>query len=83
MRRIEPAGTAARFETGTGDNQHHLVCRSCGRTTDVDCVTGARPFLAPSDDAGYLLNEAEIVIWGLSPSCQRAEKSDSGREESP
>jgi Fur family transcriptional regulator, stress-responsive regulator len=71
IRRIEPAGSAARFETRTGDNHHHLVCRSCGRTTDVDCAVGAQPCLAPSDEAGYLLEEAEVVFWGLCPSCQR------------
>ncbi len=70
VRRIEPAGSPARFETRTGDNHHHLVCRSCGRTTDVDCAIGARPCLTPSDDAGYQLDEAEVVFWGLCPSCQ-------------
>jgi Fe2+/Zn2+ uptake regulation proteins len=70
VRRIEPAGSPARFETRTGDNHHHLVCRSCGRTTDVDCALGARPCLTPSDDAGYVLDEAEIVFWGLCPNCQ-------------
>jgi len=71
VRRIEPAGSAARFETRTGDNHHHLVCRTCGATMDVDCVVGARPCLTPSDDAGYLLDEAEVVFWGLCPRCQR------------
>jgi Fe2+ or Zn2+ uptake regulation protein len=70
VRRIEPAGSAARFETRTGDNHHHLVCRSCGRTTDVDCALGARPCLTPGDDAGYLLDEAEVVFWGLCPACR-------------
>lgn len=70
VRRIEPAGSAARFETRTADNHHHLVCRSCGKTTDVDCAVGARPCLTPSDDAGYLLDEAEVVFWGLCPTCQ-------------
>lgn len=70
VRRIEPAGSAALFETRTGDNHHHLVCRSCGRTTDVDCAVGARPCLAPADDAGYLLDEAEVVFWGQCPRCR-------------
>ncbi|MEK6437592.1 Fur family transcriptional regulator [Pseudonocardia sp. T1-2H] len=70
VRRIEPAGSAARFETRTGDDHHHLVCRSCGRTTDVDCAIGQRPCLTPSDDAGYLLDEAEVVFWGLCPGCR-------------
>lgn len=73
VRRIEPAGSAARFETRTGDNHHHLVCRACGRTTDVDCVVGGRPCLTPSDDAGYVLDEAEIVFWGLCPGCSTAQ----------
>jgi Fe2+ or Zn2+ uptake regulation protein len=72
LRRIEPAGSAARFETRTGDNHHHLVCRRCGRTTDVDCMVGVPPCLTPGDDAGYLVDEAEVVFWGLCPSCQRA-----------
>jgi Fur family ferric uptake transcriptional regulator len=70
VRRIEPAGSAARFETRTGDNHHHLVCRSCGRTSDADCAMGQRPCLTPSDDAGYLLDEAEVVFWGLCPDCR-------------
>lgn len=70
VRRIEPAGSSARFETRTGDNHHHLVCRSCGRTTDVDCVVGARPCLAPGGDAGYLVEEAEVVFWGRCPQCR-------------
>jgi len=69
VRRIEPAGSPALFETRTGDNHHHLVCRACRRTTDVDCATDARPCLTPSDDAGYALDEAEVVFWGLCPSC--------------
>ncbi|MBP2475303.1 Fur family ferric uptake transcriptional regulator [Crossiella equi] len=70
LRRIEPAGHPARFETRTGDNHHHLVCRACGRTTDVDCVRGERPCLAPSDAAGYAVDEAEVVFWGLCPDCR-------------
>jgi Fur family ferric uptake transcriptional regulator len=71
LRRIEPAGSPARFETRAGDDHHHLVCRRCGRTADVDCVAGARPCLAPQDTAGYLVDEAEVVFWGLCPGCQR------------
>ncbi|PZS18588.1 MAG: transcriptional repressor [Pseudonocardiales bacterium] len=70
VRQIEPAGLPALFETRTGDNHHHLVCRACGRTTDLDCATGARPCLTPSDDAGYTVDEAEVVFWGLCPNCQ-------------
>ena len=70
VRRIEPAGSAARYETRTGDNHHHVVCRSCGRTADVDCTVDERPCLAPSDDAGFVIDEAEIVFWGLCPACR-------------
>ena len=72
VRRIEPAGHPARFERRTGDNHHHLVCRSCGRTEDIDCAVGARPCLTPSDDHGYVLDEAEVVFWGLCPTCHPA-----------
>jgi Fe2+ or Zn2+ uptake regulation protein len=69
VRRIEPAGHPARFETRTGDNHHHLVCRSCGRTEDVDCVHGSAPCLEPSSPAGFAVQEAEVVFWGLCPDC--------------
>ena len=75
VRKIEPAGSAARFETRTGDNHHHLVCRGCGRTEDVDCVAGPAPCLEPSDTMGFEVVEAEVVFWGLCPSCQRAQAS--------
>jgi Fe2+ or Zn2+ uptake regulation protein len=70
VHRIEPAGHPARFERRTGDNHHHVVCRSCGRTEDVNCAVNARPCLTPSDDHGYVLDEAEVVFWGSCPSCQ-------------
>lgn len=70
VRRIEPAGSAALFEIQTGDNHHHLVCRTCGTTHDVDCVVGAAPCLQPSESHGFVLDEAEVVFWGLCPSCQ-------------
>ncbi len=70
VRRIEPAGSAARYETRTGDNHHHVVCRSCGRTADVDCTVDERPCLTPSDDGGFVIDEAEIVFWGLCPACR-------------
>jgi Fur family ferric uptake transcriptional regulator len=69
VRRIEPAGHSARFERRVGDNHHHLVCRGCGRTEDVDCVVGERPCLIPVDDHGFTLDEAEVVFWGLCPNC--------------
>lgn len=70
LRRIEPAGSTARFELRTGDNHHHLVCRSCGVIADVDCATGAAPCLHASDEAGYLIDEAEVTFWGLCPQCR-------------
>lgn len=81
VRRIEPAGSPAMFETRTADNHHHLVCRSCGLTTDVDCAVGASACLTPSDDAGYLLDEAEVVFWGLCPDCRRDTDNQPMRKE--
>jgi Fur family ferric uptake transcriptional regulator len=69
-RRIEPAGHAARYEGRVGDNHHHLVCRGCGRTVDVDCAVGAAPCLTASDTAGFAVDEAEVVFWGRCPDCQ-------------
>ncbi|CAM4115795.1 Fur family transcriptional regulator [Kibdelosporangium persicum] len=73
VRQIEPAGHPARFETRTGDNHHHLVCRVCGRTEDVDCTVGAAPCLSPEQTAGYVIDETEVVFWGLCPGCIRNE----------
>ena len=67
LRRIEPAGSPARFETRTGDNHHHLVCRHCGTVVDVDCVVGSAPCLTPSDVRGFVVDEAEVTFWGLCP----------------
>ncbi len=78
VRRIKPAGLPALFERRTGDNHHHLVCRTCGQVTDVDCAVRQRPCLSPSDDAGYLLEEAEVTFWGRCPTC-RAEPAMAGR----
>lgn len=69
VRRIELSGHPARFERRVGDNHHHVACRSCGRTEDVDCAVGARPCLTPEDDHGYVLDEAEVVFWGLCSTC--------------
>lgn len=69
VRRIEPAGHPALFETRVDDNHHHLVCRGCGLTTDVDCVAGAAPCLEPSRRDGFLVDEAEVIFWGLCPDC--------------
>ncbi|HLM03602.1 MAG TPA: Fur family transcriptional regulator [Blastococcus sp.] len=69
VRRIQPAGSVARYEARVGDNHHHLVCRSCGAITDVDCAVGESPCLTASDDAGYLIDEAEVIYWGRCPAC--------------
>jgi Fe2+ or Zn2+ uptake regulation protein len=68
-RRIQPSGSVARYELRVGDNHHHLVCRSCGAIVDVDCVVGEVPCLTASDDHGYVVDEAEVIYWGLCPAC--------------
>ena len=73
-RRIEPAGGPALYELRVGDNHHHLVCRGCGLVADVDCVVGQAPCLAPSDAAGFAVDEAEVVFWGLCADCQVARR---------
>ncbi|MDA8026914.1 MAG: Fur family transcriptional regulator [Actinomycetota bacterium] len=70
IRRIQPARSAARFEKRVDDNHHHLVCRGCGLTLDVDCVVGSRPCLQVDDDRGFVIDEAEVIFWGFCPQCQ-------------
>jgi Fur family ferric uptake transcriptional regulator len=72
LRRIEPAGSPARFEIARGDNHHHLVCRACRDIVDVPCATGQAPCLRASNDAGYLVDEAEVTYWGLCAACRAA-----------
>ena len=69
LRRIEPAGSPARYETRVGDNHHHLVCRTCSRMVDVDCAVGDTPCLTAADDSDYEIDEAEVVYWGRCPEC--------------
>ncbi len=69
VRRIEPAGSAARYESRVGDNHHHVVCRSCGAIADVDCAVGDTPCLTASDDHGFVIDEAEVTYWGLCSTC--------------
>ena len=76
VRRIEPAGSPARYETRVGDNHHHAVCRSCGAITDVDCVVGEPPCLLPSNASGFVIDEAEVIFWGMCPTCQTTSKSN-------
>lgn len=72
VRRIQPAGSPARFEDRVGDNHHHLICRDCGAVVDVDCAVGYTPCLTAADDAGYEIDEAEVIYWGRCPSCREA-----------
>ncbi len=76
IRRIQPAGSPARFEDRVGDNHHHLICRDCGRMLDVDCAVGSAPCLTAADDKGYEIQEAEVVYWGRCPDCQARASSD-------
>lgn len=69
VRRIQPAGSPARFETRVGDNHHHLVCRDCGDVVDVDCAVGYAPCLTAADDRGFEIDEAEVSYWGRCPAC--------------
>ncbi len=69
VRRIEPAGSVARYESRVADNHHNVVCRSCGAIADVDCAVGDVPCLTASDDRGFVIDEAEVTYWGLCPSC--------------
>jgi len=69
VRRIRPSGSAARYEARVGDNHHHVVCRSCGAIADVDCAVGTTPCLEPSDDHGFVIDEAEVTYWALCPEC--------------
>ena len=78
VRRIEPAGSAARYEDRVGDNHHHLICRTCGRMVDVDCAVGDTPCLTAADDSGYEIDEAEVVYWGRCPKCVGVSEAAAG-----
>ncbi|MFV0464413.1 MAG: Fur family transcriptional regulator [Nostocoides sp.] len=73
IRRIQPAGSPARYELRVGDNHHHLVCRACGTVVDIDCAVGYRPCLTAADDHGFEITEAEVIYWGLCPNCAGAD----------
>ncbi len=75
-RRIEPAGSPALFEARSGDNHHHVVCRGCGKISDIDCTVGSAPCLDPNTAVGYEIDEAEVTFWGLCPGCQALRESD-------
>ncbi|MCD2192122.1 transcriptional repressor [Actinomycetospora endophytica] len=78
LRRIEPTGSAARYEARVGDNHHHVVCRSCGEIADVDCVVGFAPCLTASVDHGFVVDEAEVVFWGSCPRCSTTSQPSGG-----
>ena len=73
IRRIQPAGSPARYEDRVGDNHHHLICRTCNQMVDVDCAVGYTPCLTAADDSGYEIDEAEVIYWGRCPECSTAE----------
>ncbi|WP_026118158.1 Fur family transcriptional regulator [Nocardiopsis salina] len=75
VRRIQPQGSVARYETRVGDNHHHVVCRSCGAIADVDCAVGHAACLTASDDHGFSIDEAEVVYWGTCPECSGTHSS--------
>jgi Fur family transcriptional regulator, stress-responsive regulator len=71
VRRIQPAGSAARYEDRVDDNHHHLICRGCGKMYDIDCAVGVTPCLTAKDDHGFEIEEAEVIYWGRCPSCRK------------
>ncbi len=81
VRRIEPAGSPARYEGRVGDNHHHVVCRTCGTIGDVDCTVGAAPCLEPSAAQGFVVDEAEVTFWGTCLTCRRAQQLQTTMEE--
>ncbi|MFM8894411.1 MAG: Fur family transcriptional regulator [Actinomycetales bacterium] len=70
IRRIQPVGSAARYETRVGDNHHHVICRDCGDLADGDCAVGTAPCLSAVDDRGFQIDEAEVAYWGRCPTCK-------------
>jgi Fe2+ or Zn2+ uptake regulation protein len=74
VRRIQPAGSAALYEDRVGDNHHHLICRTCGATTDVDCAVGEAPCLTAADAAGFEVDTAEVIYWGICPECRTSQQ---------
>ncbi len=75
VRRIQPAGSSARYEDRVGDNHHHLICRACGETVDIDCAVGYTPCLTAADGSGYEIDEAEVIYWGRCPECVAADSA--------
>jgi Fur family ferric uptake transcriptional regulator len=82
IRRIQPSGSSARYETRVGDNHHHVVCRSCGNIADVDCAVGEAPCLTASEPHGFTIDEAEVMYWGLCPDCSAQHANVNARKDS-
>ena len=78
VRRIQPAGSVARYELLSGDNHHHVVCLTCGTVNDVDCATGETPCLDASTTHGFVIDEAEVTYWGLCPTCSTDRRVEEG-----
>ena len=76
LRRIQPAGSSARYENRVGDNHHHLICRTCNRMVDVDCAVGDTPCLTAADDSGFEIDEAEVIFWGYCPDCVKTSRQE-------
>jgi Fur family transcriptional regulator, stress-responsive regulator len=83
VRRIQPAGSPARYESRVGDNHHHLICRVCGAAVDVDCAVGEVPCLQANDEHGFEIDEAEVIYWGRCPDCRNAGEQPSSSSSSP
>ncbi len=79
VRRIQPSGHPARYEARVGDNHHHIVCRNCGFTADVDCTVGHAPCLEPSANHGFVVQEAEVIFWGICPQCQQEDHTETSK----
>ena len=82
IRRIQPSGSPARFEARVGDNHHHVICRACGRTADVDCAVGSAPCLTAANDRGFTIDEAEVIYWGRCPECASRPGNDDSLQSS-
>ncbi len=81
IRRIQPSGHPARYEARVGDNHHHIVCRNCGSMADVDCAVGMAPCLEPSASHNFIVQEAEVIYWGLCPQCQHETLANKNKRE--
>jgi Fur family ferric uptake transcriptional regulator len=81
VRRIQPAGSAARYEDRVDDNHHHLICRGCGTTSDIDCAVGLAPCLTATIDHGFEIDEAEVIYWGRCPACREATTGTNGTQQ--